>query len=171
MNKNHHMVLKHGELILNATKPTLTHIGPYTISTRDGAVALITRDRGVFRVCNLYDKHAQSVTVSTLDKTISIRPGQEIMVGITTDALFAVLNNDPVAYRQVSRSVQKDGQIVVSSEVSLTSLLSHSNLLCHVKVSTKKEDRAITNKIELMAACVMMSTSGHGHYVAFAGGK
>ncbi|GEM_PF-3525576 len=60
-----------------------------------------------------------------------------------------------------------DGEFnAITSEVSLVSLLQSDPMLKMLRRSMAADDRAMTGRIEKMAACLMQATMRHGAYSA-----
>jgi hypothetical protein len=162
------LVLKRGEVLVNAVKTTLLNVSGSTVIIEAGAMALISRDNLLTKVRNVWESRAGSVRHIVGTQKIEVCAGQESVVSRDQAALNAVFKHDSVGRRRV-RILDSEGNKISTAEISIISLMTSSPVLSKIALTKDDQNLALTRKMLKMAACIQLVTASHGTYAgAFA---
>lgn len=151
--------LLQGEVLVDAKHPSTIQCNDTTVAIGSKSIVLLIAEEGGLRIYDLVDAHQSKVSVTVSGRKFHLMPGQEL--AIKTHAHdFA----DGIARRRSEHAVLEEAHTCIS-DVSLVSLASANRTLREVLID-KKTGSAIRNKIQKMAACLMLSTPQRGPYSA-----
>ncbi len=159
------ILLEEGEALVSAKKKTVVKAGQAHVEMKAGTVAVINYQDGLLKVRNIYEKKNTAVITTVANKrVIGLQVGQELIIGRRGISLNRTLSQDPVGRRRLNSLDLKSGHTCISSEISLSSLLQNSSILCQLIRSNDEQDREMASKIMKIAVCLSLVTSSHGNY-------
>jgi hypothetical protein len=158
------VAIKKGEALICASKQTVIQCGGWQMSLAKDSVCLISKQKKLIKVRNLYEHSPASLRLTYQNKQLSLSGGQAIVAAEDEAAIKDALEHDPIPRRKVASFSLGNDQYVATCEFSLVSLLPNQSLVDNVLQSKDSDDQAIAQKLYKMAACVMLVTYGHGAY-------
>jgi hypothetical protein len=167
LRKDGSLVLKEGEILINADENTILHCNNIQIAIKPGSMILVNRLSAVTKLYNLCEDKSGSVEVTVEGRHIELSAGQEVAIGSSQDAITATLNKDNLGRRNLKNAQISSNNSFTRSEISLLSLMrKEGSVLPILMKSTTGKDYAVRTKLVKMAACLMTVTAGHGAYTA-----
>jgi filamentous hemagglutinin len=153
------------EALVSAERSAVLKLGNCEVAIAAGTFVLLSHEKGLVRIRNIYERSANSVKVNIHNgHTISTSVGEELIVGESADSVRTALNEDGIGRRRTKISTLAGGKTICRSEASLVTVLQRNELLRNLITSSRNQDKAVANKLVKMAACLMISTQSHGIY-------
>jgi hypothetical protein len=156
--------INNGQTFVYSYKPTVVNSMDAKIIINPETMALISREGNIVKIRNIYELNAKSISIVVGGKFFHIAAGEEVCLGQNGTAIVKSLMDDAVGRRRLQNIDVSSGHSLTRCEVSLVSLVQHSEVLTRIKDSTNPADKALAQKLVKMAACLSFVTAGHGPF-------
>jgi hypothetical protein len=167
LRKDGSLVLKEGEILINADEQTNLHCNNINIAVKPGSLVLISKQGQVTKLYNLCEDKTGSTQITVEGRNIELAVGQEVAIGPDHTAIANSITKDSLGRRNLKYTEISRAHTFMRSEISLLSLMHNNNSVLPVLMkSTAGQDFAMRNKLVKMAAVLMTVTAGHGAYSA-----
>ena len=127
-------------------------------------MALVSNNKGVVRINDLYELNSSSEMAVAGARSIKLSVGEEVCLGNKNANLLQSMSEHQVGRRRVKAFDISSGLSATKCEFSIVSLMQNTNVLNQLLTSTDDSDRAIAGKLAKMAAALSFATQGHGPY-------
>lgn len=127
--------------------------------------ALIKTENGVVKISNVYS-NGKPVVAEINGRNFTVEAGTELVIGPSTRAITNSMQADHVGRRHTQMEELSASLAVAKNEVSLISLMQHSDAIVNLLKSGKVEDQKMHRKLMKMAAAIMQVTASRGMYTA-----
>lgn len=165
MCKDGTIVLKEGEILINANENIAINCNHLNIAVKSGSLILVGKVGNITKLYNLYEDKSGSAQVIIEGRHIELSVGQEVVIGPSCAEINAVLAKDGLGRRNLKNSKVSPTHSFVRSEVSLiSSMHNNGSVLPTLVKSMVVQDYAMRSKLVKMAAVLMTVTAGHGAY-------
>lgn len=153
-----------GEVIVQASKPTVVVAGQHKVSLPGGSITLITNQPDVLKVRNLYENRGNSLRVYIAKSYLTLASGQELVIASNLQSLSNSVSTDSIARRKVKLFKLSGGGTMLRSEYMPVTLLKRTGVLKQLYLSEDSADRSLSKKLIKMAACLAYATASHGNF-------
>jgi hypothetical protein len=153
-----------GEVLVLARQKVILKSGNHIFSIAPGTIALVKHDGELTKVRNLCETKLKSIETTVFNRRVLLTAGMEIIFG-NKHSDFSKHIGDAMARRDIQRTDFSDGQAIMVSDINLVTLMNNSSLLKQIINSRVKSNRAVSERIMLMAACLHLVTGKRGPYM------
>jgi hypothetical protein len=146
-------------MIASCDSPTIVVAGENGIRMDSGAVVQFTATKDSVKVRNLCDTSKNAVQILSGNKTLTLAPGQEAVIGIGKPAT-ACMSADRVARRRVHEHASD----LATAEFSLPTLIGESAVMHDLFNQADDQSRALSQKVLKTSVALSSVTAGHGAF-------
>lgn len=123
----------------------------------------------IVKVRNLCDSFGNAVKLVIGGTTLTVRIGEEVVVGFDRHNLDTELKQDNFGRRKITKCTTEGGMHLIRSEISIIGLIQKHELLYSIYAKGLPCDRAIMDRVLKAAAALLQVTGKRGAYSAYAG--
>lgn len=134
-----------------------------------GAVALLTKKDDLTIVRLLCEDRSGSAYLIVGKKRIQLLPGEEISLADSVATIAKQISSDSVARRKIHLYALSSGGFMNMCEFLPSSIMVKDDVLRTVLRSYELSDKALSGKLQKMAACLTVVTRSHGQFTRFRG--
>lgn len=151
-----------GAFLIVAHKPSSIKLGDCTVLQKAGTITQITVNDDLIQVHSLVDNRADSVRVISAGKHFSLQAGTEFCLSKNKESVHSAFN-DGLGRRETISHKMSNGNLAVSSYISVPSILAQNEILRSMYKKNESE-RALVQKVMKMAVCLEFTLGKHGPY-------
>lgn len=164
------VTLSKGDLLVETTKPMVVTAADTRIGLDRRVVALITNNKGIVKVKNLYENTSDAILVKAGGTSALLHAGQELVSAVNEDLSHAEMRADRVARRRVESVKTKSGHVVFG-DFSIASAIRHDRLLTNIFRSKHTNDQKMAARLMKMYAALITVTANKGAYTQVSSAK
>ena len=158
------VVLKSGEALICADRPTKVKAGNYEVFVDKGGIVLVKQSAHHFTVANLYEPKSNCLRVAFNKQYASAAVGNELVFAEDGAFVSTILRTDKIGRRRVRAFDLGESMELTKSEISVASLMQNRDVLSRLLKSEHPLDKDISQRLMKMAACIAVTSASHGPY-------
>lgn len=163
-NAEDNFTLSSGDLLITVTKPIVVNCDGYKITLEPGTIAMFSKTSKSLKVHDLWETKSASIDAFVGKRRVDISAGQELIVSASNTQVTQEMRLDQIARRRISIYDISKSDAASRSEISIVSLVQSNPLLWQLFHSKRPADKALSEKLIKMAACLTQATTNHGPY-------
>lgn len=165
------ITLQSGNTLIGCQKPTCVRVHRHSLMLNTGAVALLTKKDDLTIVRLLCEDRSGSAYLIVGKKRIQLLPGEEISLADSVATIAKQISSDSVARRKIHLYALSSGGFMNMCEFLPSSIMVKDDVLRTVLRSYELSDKALSGKLQKMAACLTVVTRSHGQFTRFRGAE